>query len=67
VVDGYQVRALKIRPGRSARVRAVESVESDVTRLKMALRSGKYRFQVRAVSAAGTSPWSERSAKVTSR
>lgn len=67
VVDGYQVRALKVRPGRSAKVRAVESVASDVTKLKMTLRSGKYRFQVRAVSAAGTSPWSERSAKVTSR
>jgi hypothetical protein len=67
VLDGYQVRALKVRPGRAAKVRAVESVAPDVTRLKMVLRSGKYRFQVRAVGTGGTSPWSERSAKVRSR
>jgi hypothetical protein len=67
VLDGYQVRALKLRPGRAAKVLPAVSVASDRTRLKMSLRRAAYRFQVRAVSAAGTSPWSERSTKVRSR
>jgi hypothetical protein len=68
VLSGYEVRALKLRPGRSAKVRPAVVVEdSGAKKLTMSLPAGKYRFQVRAVSAAGKSPWSERSATVRSR
>jgi hypothetical protein len=67
VLTGYEIRALKLRPGRSAKKRPPVAVGSDARKLEMSLRAGKYRFQVRAVSAAGKSPWSERSAKVRAR
>ena len=68
VLSGYEVRALKLRPGRSAKVRpAVVVDDSTAKRLRMSLPAGKYKFQVRAVSTAGKSPWSERSATVRSR
>ena len=67
VVDRYQVRALKLRPGGAAKVLLVVSASSDVTKLKLSLRRAAYKFQVRAVSAAGASPWSERSTRVRSR
>jgi len=62
VLNGYEVRALKMRPGRSAKVRPAVVVEDrDAKKLHMSLPAGKYRFQVRAVGPAGKSPWSERS------
>ncbi len=68
VVDGYEVRALKMRPGRSAKTRPAVVVEDrDAKKLRMSLPAGKYRFQVRAVGPAGKSPWSERSNQVRSR
>jgi hypothetical protein len=67
VVSGYEVRALQLRPGKSAKKRPPVAVGSDARKLKMSLRAGKYKFQVRAVSAAGRSPWSERSAQVRAR
>lgn len=67
VVEGYQVRALKLRPGRSAKIRKVRTVDADVTKKRMVLPRGKYKFQVRALGGNGTSRWSERSAKVRPR
>jgi hypothetical protein len=67
VLSGYEVRALKLRPGRSAKIRPSVAVGSAVSKLRMSLPAGKYKFRVRAVSAAGKSPWSERSATVRSR
>jgi hypothetical protein len=67
VVKGYEVRALKIRPGRAAKIRPAVAVGASTRRLRLTLPAGSYRFQVRAVGAAGASPWSERSAKVTAR
>jgi hypothetical protein len=67
VLSGYEVRALKLRPGRSAKIRPSVAVGSAVNKLRMSLPAGKYKFRVRAVSAAGKSPWSERSATVRSR
>jgi hypothetical protein len=67
VLSGYEVRALKLRPGRSAKIRPSVAVGSTVSKLRMSLPAGKYKFRVRAVSAAGKSPWSERSATVRSR
>jgi hypothetical protein len=67
VLSGYEVRALKLRPGRSAKVRPSVAVGSTVNKLRMSLPAGKYKFRVRSVSAAGKSPWSERSATLRSR
>ena len=67
VRDGYEVRALKLRPGKSAKIRPAVVVEPNAAKLKLTLPSGKYRFQVRATSAAGKSPWSQRSNTVTAR
>lgn len=67
VRNGYDVRALKLRPGRAAKVLRPKSVGPKVTKVKITLPKGKYRFQVRASSAAGDSPWSRRSNKVTAR
>lgn len=65
--NGYDVRALKLRPGRAAKVLRPKSVGPKATKVKVTLPKGKYRFQVRASSAAGNSPWSGRSNKVTAR
>jgi hypothetical protein len=68
VLNGYEVRALKMRPGRSAKIQPAVVVEDrNAQSLKMSLPAGRYKFQVRAVSAAGKSPWSERSNQVRSR
>jgi Chitobiase/beta-hexosaminidase C-terminal domain len=67
VRDGYEVRALKLRPGRAAKVKPALAMGANATKVKLALSPGRYRFQVRATSAAGDSPWSERSNKVTAR
>ena len=67
VVGGYKVRALKIRPGRSAKILNAVSAGANAKKLKLSLDAGKYKFQVRAVSAAGQSPWSQRSNQVRSR
>ena len=67
VLSGYKVRALRLRPGRSAKILGAVSVGANAKTLKMSLAAGKYKFQVRAVSAAGSSPWSERSNQVRSR
>lgn len=67
VRNGYDVRALKLRPGRAAKVLRPKSVGPKATKVKVTLPKGKYRFQVRASSAAGNSPWSGRSNKVTAR
>jgi hypothetical protein len=67
VRDGYDVRALKLRPGRAAKVLRPKSVGAKATKLKVTLPPGKYKFQVRASSAAGDSPWSRRSNKVRAR
>ncbi len=67
VVDGYRVRALKIRPGKSVKKVKVVRIGASKTRVKMVLPRGAYRFQVRAISDAGKSPWSKRSNKVRSR
>jgi hypothetical protein len=61
------VRALKLRPGRSAVVVDKARVGTNAKKLRMSLAAGKYRFQVRALSAAGNSPWSTRSNQVRSR
>jgi hypothetical protein len=67
VLSGFRVRALKLRPGRSAKSLKAVSSNAGAKKLTMSLPSGTYRFQVRAVSAAGKSPWSERSNQVRSR
>jgi hypothetical protein len=67
VLNGYRVRALKLRPGRSAVVVDKARVGTNAKKLRMSLAAGKYRFQVRALSAAGNSPWSTRSNQVRSR
>ena len=67
VIDGYEVRALKIRPGKSAKVMPAVVAGSGARRLKMTLPAGKYRFQVRATSAAGDGAWSAPSNKVAAR
>lgn len=67
VIDGYQVRALLIRSGRPAKVLPAMVVGANARRLRMSLRAGQYRFQVRATSAAGDSAWSAASNKVASR
>ena len=67
VVRGYEVRALKIRPGRAAKIRPAVAVGASTRRVRLTLPAGSYRFQVRAVGAAGASPWSAPSAKVTAR
>lgn len=67
VLDGYRVRLWKIRPGKSAKKVKVVRVGVRKTRLKTALPRGTYKFQVRAASPAGKSPWSKRSNKARSR
>ncbi len=67
VVNGYRVRAFKIRPGKSAKKVKVVRIGASKTRVKMVLPRGTYRFQVRASSTAGKSSWSARSNKVRSR
>jgi hypothetical protein len=67
VLNGYRVRALKLRPGRSAVVVDTARAGTDAKQLRMSLAAGQYRFQVRALSAAGSSPWSTRSNQVRSR
>jgi hypothetical protein len=67
VVDGYQVRALRLRPGRSAKALPAVVAGKTARKMKLALPAGKYRFQVRATSAAGNSPWSTASTKVVAR
>jgi hypothetical protein len=67
VVTGYQVRALRLRPGRSAKVLPAVVAGQGARKMKLALSAGKYRFQVRATSAAGNSPWSTASNKVVAR
>ncbi len=67
VINGYRVRAFKIRPGMSAKKVKVVRIGASKTRVKMVLPRGTYRFQVRASSTAGKSSWSARSNKVRSR
>lgn len=67
VVDGYQVRALRLRPGRAAKALPAVVAGRSSRRLKLSLPAGTYRFQVRATSAAGNSPWSTASNKVVAR
>jgi len=67
VVERYKVRALKLRPGRSAKIVDAVSAGANAKKLKMSLAAGKYKFQVRAISDAGRSPWSARSNQVRSR
>lgn len=68
VLNGFEVRALKTRPGRSAKIRPAVVVEDrNAKKLQLSLPAGKYRFQVRAFGPAGKSPWSERSNQVRSR
>jgi hypothetical protein len=67
ILNGYEVRVLKVRPGKSDKVRKLARVAPGATALKISLPQGTYRFQVRATSAAGGSPWSERSNKVRAR
>ncbi len=67
VIDGYRVRAFKIRPGKSAKKVKAVRIGANRTRVKMVLPRGTYRFQVRASSTAGKSSWSARSNKVRSR
>ena len=66
VLNGYEVRAIKIRPGKD-KVSAPVRVGPTTARLRMRLSAGSYRFQVRATSAAGGSPWSQASNKVRAR
>ena len=67
ILRGYEVRALKVRPGTSDKVHKLLRVAPGATALKLSLPAGTYRFQVRAISTAGGSPWSERSNKVRAR
>ena len=68
LTEGYRVRALKVRPGRSAKVVKAVVVGATPTKKSVGLPSGsRYRFQVRAFNAAGHSKWSDRSNKVRSR
>ena len=66
ILNGYQVRAIKIRPGKD-KVSSPVRVGPTTAKLKMRLSAGSYRFQVRATSAAGGSPWSQSSNKVRAR
>lgn len=67
VVQGYEVRALRIRPGRSAKIRPAVAVGPNDRKLRLTLPAGTYRFRVRAVNAAGDSAWSAPSKKVIAR
>lgn len=68
LVEGYRIRALKLRPGRSAKVVKAVVVSAKPTKKAVRLPAGsRYRFQVRAFNAAGHSQWSDRSNKVRAR
>ena len=66
ILNGYAVRAIKIRPGKD-KVSTPVRVGPTTAKLKMTLPAGKYRFQVRATSAAGDGAWSAPSNKVAAR
>ena len=67
VRNGYEVRALKLRPGHAAKVHPAVVVGANAAKVKLTLPAGRYQFQVRATSVAGKSPWSDLSNKVTAR
>jgi hypothetical protein len=69
LVKGYRIRALKIRPDRPAKVvkAVVVKTKKDKKFSRQSVRlpgGNRYRFQVRAFSAAGHGKWSDRSNKV---
>ncbi|MGH3356796.1 MAG: fibronectin type III domain-containing protein, partial [Nocardioidaceae bacterium] len=67
-VTGYRVRALRLRPNGNVASRRVSAVQPRRARsFEMALRRGRYRFQVRAINDVGGSPWSEESNVARSR
>jgi hypothetical protein len=66
ILNGYEVRAIKIRPGKD-KVSAPVRVGPTTAKLKMRLSAGKYRIQDRATSAAGDGAWSAPSNKVAAR
>jgi hypothetical protein len=58
-ITGYQVRAFKLRPNGALGKRTVSGVRPARARsLVMALPSGTYRVQVRAINRVGASAWS---------
>jgi hypothetical protein len=67
-VVGFQVRALRMSArGKVLDTRLAKVVGANSRSLAMTLRRGTYRFQVRAVNAAGSSAWSARSNQVRAR
>jgi hypothetical protein len=67
-VVGFQVRALRMSArGKVLDTRLSKRVGANSRSLAMTLRRGTYRFQVRAVNAAGSSAWSARSNPVRAR
>jgi hypothetical protein len=68
-ITGYTVVALRLGPTGKVLSRST-SVRLGATKRSLAMvlrRTGRYRFQVRAHSAAGASQWSARSNRVTAR
>lgn len=64
----YQVRAVRLGGhGKVLGKKTSAKLGSADRSHKMQLRSGTYRFQVRAINTAGASAWSERSNKVRAR
>ena len=64
----YQVRALRLDArGKVLGTRTSSRLGSSARSHTMALRSGAYRFQVRAITRSGVSAWSARSNKVRAR
>ena len=66
--DSYRVRAVRIGTnGKVLGKKTSARLDSSARSHKMELRSGRYRFQVRAINAAGASRWSVLSNKVRAR
>ena len=64
----YQVRAVRLGAhGKVLDKKTSAKTSSNARSQKMVLQRGVYRFQVRAVNAAGASDWSKRSNKVRAR
>jgi hypothetical protein len=67
-ITGYRVKALKLRANGTVAGQRVSSVlRPNARSFVMRLAAGRYRFQVQAINAIGTSKWSARSNAVRSR
>ena len=66
--DSYKVRAVRVgKHGKVLGKKTSGKLKASTRSHKMELRSGKYRFQVRAINKVGASDWSKLSNKVRAR